>query len=424
MRRPRHNYKSHVPKYYYLNFNDLDSKNNTSIDFKNRISVFDLAKLSSLSLLYAVGIFIVLCGLTEDKEKAIKLSLLTTFIIFCASLKSVFNANHYRLRAFNQAYLENSDHKKISDAYFIFQKKHPNFLKDFMKMKDLSTLEDFISYYRQVSNRGLCTGYTHEILRQIALHPAAEPVMLLDRLEMREIIKHQLFEHIRRQLIKYHFSEIGGIHICYSTCPCRSLKELEIKNRDLPRIVAANTLYAQIEGQGVFKWQVLKDFFTRHLQGLGFVPPERLCAYGGNHPVQELDDEIVMTSKELEEKRLKPKQMKKSNTSLPLLWSAMNFMRKEKEFIQRKIEYIDKNRKAINLAKYTVAGKIITSNGKEGHTMLYKFAKRHILFFDSNHGLYQYPSSKVFCQQLASHLKSMYANTEQVSLITYLFKAK
>ena len=90
--------------------------------------------------------------------------------------------------------------------------------------------------------------------------------------------------------------------------------------------------------------------------------------------------------------------------------------------LQRKLEYIEKNSEMISLNKFTVAGNISIKNTTEGHAMLYKLSKKHILFFDCNYGVYQYPSSEVFCQQLARHLTDNYGDTTEISLKTMLFK--
>lgn len=414
-----------MPKYYYLDFSKFDAVPNTSSYLKNRHFARHLVQLIGLMLIGTLFISSMKQIIQDNKTEALKLSFLNSFLMVGMLLINILMPNPYCIRTFKQKNLNHSDRKAIHAAYKILQKNYPNFLANFMEIEGLITIEDFIGYCQAFSQKGLCAGYTYEGLRQIALHPNLKPSSLLNQLEMKKVIEHQLIEHIRVSLIRYHIPE--GIHICFPPCPGHQAVDILGKSRNqLPKMIAINTLYGTIESPRIFDGQKLKDFFTTHLQGLGFVPSRKFNLRGQSHPIDEISNRCVITAKEVEEKLQLEKEShcNRQAHATDRIFSMFQSMKKEHELRQRKMEYLHKHRRAINLNKYMIAGHIsIKKNGGEsGHAMLYKIAKQHILFFDSNHGLYQYPSSKTFCQELASHLANQYSDTDYLSLKTFLFK--
>lgn len=284
----------------------------------------------------------------------------------------------------------------ILDSYRFIEATHLDILNTFLQIKDIGSIDQFIEYYKQISKNGLCSGYTYALLKQVANNPKAEIDALINSIDMFDVIKNQLINHVATE-VNNDFSKNESLHICCDQCTCRKTKNLMDEVYNLPGLFAINSLAGSIEGFKLEKSTgTFYDLYNNHLSSLGFVPKEKLKRHG-NPPRGEMSDDEVMTEEEKNE-------LKKPT---PLDYRSDFFGQKKlkDKLIKRKMEYITKNTEAIDLEKFAIAGEIGIEYMNQGHSMFYKFQKNNILFFDSSRGFYLYPSTKTFCNGLKELIK-------------------
>lgn len=403
-----------MPKFYTFDFNEIDNNKSQTLDHsKYIINKISYAVLNSI--LFATALFLIMTMFSNKEKKEVeKIALFSALLFFLFSFRDIFNNNRYLVKPFQQGYLHSSHDKIILDSYRFIQATHPDILDLFLHIKHIGSSDQFIEYFKQHSKKGLCTGYTYGLLKQVANNPKAEIDTLSNSIDMFDVVRNQLIMHVAT-VVGDDFSSKELLHTCCEQCTCRKAEKLLNETYSLPSLFTINSFAGTIENFKLEKSaDTLYDLYNDHLSSLGFVPKEKLKKYG-NPPSEEiLDDEVITEDDKNELKNPEPHYI-------------YNFF-KLKEFrnklIKKKTDYIKRNTETMNLEKFTIAGEISIKQMGPAHSMFYRFQRNSILFFDSNHGFYLFPSTKTFCNGLKEHISKNYKVTESVDLKTFAFHKK